>query len=40
VLTNKHKFRVIYTDDDTYLTKNPSFEPTEEAAGASLFAGL
>jgi len=30
VLTNKHKFRVIYTDNDTYLTKDPSFEPTEE----------
>lgn len=30
VLTNKHKFRVIYTDDDTYLTKDPSFEPQEE----------
>jgi glycosyltransferase involved in cell wall biosynthesis len=34
VLTNKHKFRVIYTDNDTYLTKDPSFEPTE---GESLF---
>jgi glycosyltransferase involved in cell wall biosynthesis len=30
VLTNKHKFRIIYTDDDTYLTKDPSFEPIEE----------
>jgi glycosyltransferase involved in cell wall biosynthesis len=30
VLTNRHKFRVIYTDTDTYLTKDPSFEPTEE----------
>ena len=30
VLTNKHKFRVIYTDDDTYLTKDPSFEPQEQ----------
>ena len=30
VLTNKHKFRVIYTDNDTYLTKDPRFEPTEE----------
>ena len=29
-LTNKHKFRVIYTDDDTYLTTDPSFEPQEE----------
>lgn len=30
VLTNKHKFRVIYTDEDTYLTKDPSFEPHQE----------
>ena len=30
VLTNKHKFRVIYTDNDSYLTKDPSFEPTQE----------
>jgi hypothetical protein len=30
VLTNKHKFRVIYTDNDTYLTKDPSFEPQEQ----------
>jgi hypothetical protein len=37
VLANKHKFRVIYTDTDTYLTKDPSFEPVEEVAGASLF---
>ena len=38
VLTNKHKYRVIYTDDNTYLTKDPSFEPTEELTGASLFS--
>ena len=37
-LTNKHKYRVIYTDDDTYLTKDPSFEPTAEETGASLFS--
>lgn len=37
VLTNKHKFRVIYTDTDTYLTRDPSFEPIEEVTGASLF---
>jgi len=37
VLTNKHKFRVIYTDNDTYLTKDPSFEPTVEATTESLF---
>ena len=36
VLTNKHKFRIIYTDNDTYLTKDPSFEPEEE--GESLFS--
>jgi hypothetical protein len=29
-LTNKHKYRIIYTDSDTYLTKDPSFEPKEE----------
>ena len=40
VLTNKHKFRVIYTDDDTYLTKDPNFEPMEETEGLSLFEGL
>ena len=40
VLTNKHKFRVIYTDDDTYLTKDPSFEPIEEVESLSLFEGL
>jgi len=40
VLTNKHKFRVIYTDDDTFLTKDPSFEPVEETEGLSLFEGL
>ena len=38
VLTNKHKFRIIYTDNDTYLTKDPSFEPTEEETGMSLFS--
>ena len=35
VLTNKHKFRIIYTENDTYLTKDPMFEPEEE--GESLF---
>lgn len=37
-LTNRSKFRVIYTDNDTYLTKDPSFEPQEEITGASLFS--
>lgn len=41
VLTNKHKFRVIYTDNDTYLTKDPSFEPKEELIESTdLFEGL
>ena len=40
VLTNKHKFRVIYTDTDTYLSKDPTFKPVEEVVGASLFEGL
>lgn len=40
VLTNKHKFRIIYTDDDTYLSKDPSFEPLEEQTGLALFQGL
>lgn len=36
--TNRSKFRTIYTDNDTYLTKDPSFEPIEENTGASLFS--
>ena len=40
VLANKHKFRVLYTDQDTYLTKDPKFQPVEEVSGLSLFAGL
>jgi glycosyltransferase involved in cell wall biosynthesis len=30
VLSNKHKFRIIYTDNETYLTKDPAFEPEEQ----------
>jgi glycosyltransferase involved in cell wall biosynthesis len=37
-LTNKHKYRIIYTDADTYMSKDPSFEPTEEVTGESLFS--
>lgn len=40
VFTNKHKFCVIYTDDNTYLTKDPKFIPVEEDTGLSLFEGL
>lgn len=40
VLSNKHKFRIIYTATDTYLTKDPAFKPEVENAGANLFSGL
>lgn len=40
VLTNRHKFRLIYTDDDTWLTKDPDFEPVEEKESNNLFEGL
>lgn len=41
VLNNRHKFRVIYTDQDTYLTKEPSFVPeSDQPTGASLFEGF
>ena len=37
-LTNRNKFRIIYTDNDTYLTKDPNFEPVEELTGMDLFS--
>ena len=37
VLTNRNKFRIIYTDNDTYLTKDPTFEPQEELTDVNLF---
>jgi glycosyltransferase involved in cell wall biosynthesis len=37
VLANRHKFRVMYTEKDTYLTKDPTFEPNEELFAESLF---
>ena len=41
VLSNRHKFRVIYTDQDTYLTKDPNFVPeSDEHIGTSLFEGF
>ena len=30
IYSNKHKFRIIYTDNDTYLSKDPNFEPEEK----------
>lgn len=38
VLTNKHKYRILYTDKDTYLTNDPIFEPEEEVTGIDLFS--
>jgi glycosyltransferase involved in cell wall biosynthesis len=41
VLSNRHKFlHVVYTDDNTYLSKVPTFKPTEEETGLGLFEGL
>ena len=41
VLANRKKFiNVIYTNNDTYLSKDPKFRPVEEITGASLFEGL
>lgn len=41
VLSNRYKFcNVWYTDNDTYLSKDPTFKPEEEETGLSLFDGL
>jgi|688.fasta_scaffold05766_29 glycosyltransferase involved in cell wall biosynthesis len=40
ILTNKHKFSVIYTDDNTYLTKDPTFQPVEKLESTNLFEGI
>lgn len=40
VLSNRHKFiNAAYTDDNSYLSKDPTFRPNEEKIG-SLFEGL
>jgi hypothetical protein len=33
VLTNKHKYNIIYTDSNTYLSKDPNFVPVEKQSG-------
>lgn len=39
VLSNRYKFcNVIYTDDNSYLSKDPKYKPQEEETGASLFS--
>lgn len=40
VLTNKHKFTVVYTDKDTYLSKDPNFLPDDQEDSLQLFEGL
>lgn len=41
IYNNANKFRKIYTDTDTYLSKDPSFEPSdEETTALGLFEGL
>lgn len=41
VLSNKKKFcNIIYTDHDTYLSKDPQYKPVEEAQSTNLFEGL
>ena len=38
MLSNRKKFiNVLYTDNDTYLSKDPQFVPTEEISGTGLF---
>lgn len=36
VLTNKYKYNIIYTDDNTYLSKDKNYIPNEEAGKSSL----
>ena len=39
VLSNRYKFcNIIYTDDNSYLSKDPTYKPTEELMGESLFS--
>ena len=40
VLSNKHKFRIIFSENDTFFTKDPNFVPVKESFGLSLFDGL
>jgi hypothetical protein len=38
VLSNRYKFcNVLYTDNNTYLSKDPTYRPTEELSGTNLF---
>ena len=40
VLANKYKFITVwYTDNDTYLSKDPTYKPVEEITSTGLFDG-
>jgi hypothetical protein len=39
VLSNRYKFcNILYTDDNSYLSKDPSYRPVEELTGEGLFS--
>jgi len=40
VLTNRHKFNIVYTDKNTYLSKDDNFVPEEQLTGLALFEGI
>jgi len=41
VLSNRKKFcNIIYTDNDTYLSKDPKYRPVEEVQSTNLFEGI
>ncbi len=40
VLTNKHKYNIIYTDDNTYLSKEKNYVPEEKTSNASSLEDL
>jgi hypothetical protein len=41
VLSNRYKFlHVVYTDTDTWLSKEPTFKPAEKQVGTGLFEGI
>ncbi len=41
VLANRYKFvNILYTDNDTYLSKDPKYRPVEEVTTTELFEGL
>jgi hypothetical protein len=39
-LTNKHKYNIIYTDDNTYLSKDKHFVPNEKTSNSASLEDL